>query len=238
MEAFTNDIFMSRLFNTEGETWPDVDVTLVDLGQLVQSNYKDKLAIAYISLMQHVNNIGEKHQYSGRETVILTDEAHKITTNPFLAKFMIDMVKMFRKIGIWPILCTQNVTDFQGDSAKLLSMIEWYLCLVPPPAEADGVRQIRSLSDEQYQMLLSTTKQDRCYTEGVLFNDAKESLVRFVPPSLYLALAMTDTQEKSERASLMKEYGESELCSAYRVAQKMDKARGLTKALEIPESIK
>ncbi|MNC83014.1 hypothetical protein D3C75_1367860 [compost metagenome] len=48
-----------------------------------------------------------------------------------------------------------------------------------------------------------------------------------VPPSLYLALAMTEPEEKAERWSLMQEHRCSELDAAYRVAARIDSARGI-----------
>jgi hypothetical protein len=54
-----------------------------------------------------------------------------------------------------------------------------------------------------------------------------ETLFRAVPPSLYLALAMTEPEEKAERWTLMQENSCSELETAYRVAERIDRARGL-----------
>ena len=54
-----------------------------------------------------------------------------------------------------------------------------------------------------------------------------EALFRVVPPSLYLALAMTEPEEKAERAALMQQFGISELDAAIKVAEKIDKARGI-----------
>ena len=54
-----------------------------------------------------------------------------------------------------------------------------------------------------------------------------ETLFRVVPPSLYLALAMTEPEEKAERWSLMQEHRCSELDAAYRVAARIDSARGI-----------
>jgi len=54
-----------------------------------------------------------------------------------------------------------------------------------------------------------------------------EVLFRAVPPSLYLAMAMTEPEEKAERFELMQQYGISELDAAVRVAEKIDRARGI-----------
>jgi hypothetical protein len=54
-----------------------------------------------------------------------------------------------------------------------------------------------------------------------------EVLFRAVPPSLYLALAMTEPEEKAERYELMKQHGIGELDAALRVAENIDRARGI-----------
>ena len=60
-----------------------------------------------------------------------------------------------------------------------------------------------------------------------MLSDRLEALFRVVPPSLYLALAMTEPEEKAERMELMRENGISELDAAILVAKRIDKARGI-----------
>jgi hypothetical protein len=54
-----------------------------------------------------------------------------------------------------------------------------------------------------------------------------ELLFRAVPPSLYLALAQTELEEKAERYRLMQESGIGELDAAFQVAERIDAARGI-----------
>jgi hypothetical protein len=54
-----------------------------------------------------------------------------------------------------------------------------------------------------------------------------EALFRAVPPSLYLAMAMTEPEEKAARFKLMQEFGISELDAAMRMAENIDLARGI-----------
>ena len=49
-----------------------------------------------------------------------------------------------------------------------------------------------------------------------------ESLFRVVPPSLYLALAGTEGEEKAERRRIMQEAGCSELDAAIEIARRLD----------------
>jgi conjugative transfer ATPase len=71
--------FEGELFNREGESWPDADITLVDLATFAREGYEAQLAIAYISLINHINNLGERDQHLSRPIVNITDESHIIT---------------------------------------------------------------------------------------------------------------------------------------------------------------
>lgn len=211
--------FEGELFNREGEAWPEADITLVDLAMFAREGYEAQLAIAYISLINHINNLGERDQHLARPIVNITDEAHIITVNPLLARFLTKGSKMWRKLGIWLWLATQNLSDFPDDAKKLLNMIEWWELLVMPPEEVEQVSRFKSLTPEQRQLLLSATKAPGKYTEGVVLSPRVEALFRVVSPSLWLALGMTEKHEKAERMRIMREFGCSELEAAMRMAE-------------------
>ncbi|MBJ4787246.1 conjugative transfer ATPase, partial [Salmonella enterica subsp. enterica serovar Stanley] len=90
--------------------------------------------------------------------------------------------------------------------------------------------RFRALTPEQEAVLLSARKLSGCYTEGVVLAKRIEALFRAVPPSLYLALGMTEKEEKAERRALMREHHCSELDAAKLIARKLDLLRGLTDA--------
>lgn len=212
--------FEGELFNREGEAWPEADITLVDLAMFAREGYEAQLAIAYISLINHINNPGERDQHLARPIVNITDEAHIITINPLLARFLTKGSKMWRKLGIWLWLATQNLSDFPDNAKKLLNMIEWWELLVMPPEEVEQVSRFKSLTPEQRQLLLSATKAPGKYTEGVVLSPRVEALFRVVSPALWLALGMTEKHEKAERMRIMRELGCSELEAAMRVTEK------------------
>lgn len=216
-----------QFFNREGEIWPEADITLVDLAMFARDGYETELAISYISLINHINSLGEKYQHSYRPIVNVTDESHIITVNPLLAKFLVKGSKMWRKLGIWLWLATQNVDDFPNESSKLLSMLEWWELLNVTTKEIEDVDRFRKLTDAQKIMLSSAKKSDRKYTEGVVLSTNMEALFRVVPASLFLALGMTEKEEKAERKQLMAEHHFSEVDAALVVAKRIDAARGI-----------
>lgn len=219
--------FEAELFNREGSLWPEADVTLIDLGHLVREGYEAQMALTMVSLTNTINNIAERDQYLERDIVFAVDEAHIVTVNPLLAPYMTKIVKMWRKLGAWLWLATQNLKDFPDIAEKMLNMAEWWVCLTMPPEEVNDIARFKALTEEQKAVLLSASKLSGCYTEGVVLSKKLEALFRAVPPSLYLALGMTEKEEKAERRALMQEFGCSELEAARKVAQKLDRLRGL-----------
>ena len=221
------DGFAGEVFNRDGDIWPETDVTLVDLAHFAREGYEAHLAIALISLLNVVNNIAERDQRTGREIVVAIDEAHIVTTHPLVSPYLVKIVKMWRKLGAWLWLATQNLEDFPGAARKLLNMIEWWICLVMPKEEVEEMRRFRDLSDAQRELLLSATKAHLQYTEGVVLAGSVETLFRCVPPSLVLALVQTERHEKARRAELMAEHGCTEVEAAVKIAAEIDAARGI-----------
>ncbi|MBT8144085.1 MAG: conjugative transfer ATPase, partial [Gammaproteobacteria bacterium] len=211
-------------FNRPGKRWPSVDVTLLDMGLLAREGYEDQLAVAYLSIMGHINAMVERHQHDQRPTLVVTDEGHIITTNPLLSRYVVKITKMWRKLGAWLWIATQNLEDFSDASHRMLNMMEWWMCLVMPKEEVEQIARFKDLSAEQRRLLLSARKEPGKFTEGVVLADGLEALFRSVPPPLSLALAMTEKHEKAERAAIMRELQCSELEAVYVMAERI--ARG------------
>ncbi|MCC4595426.1 conjugative transfer ATPase [Xanthomonas campestris pv. phormiicola] len=216
-----------EMFDRPGTPWPEADITIVDLATFAREGYNAQLSIAYISLINTVNNIAERDQFLGRPIINVTDEGHIITKNPLLAPYVVKVTKMWRKLGAWFWLATQNLDDLPKAAEPMLNMIEWWICLSMPPDEVEKIARFRELNDSQKALMLSARKEAGKYTEGVILSKSMELLFRAVPPSLYLALAMTEPEEKAERFQLMQQFGISELDAALKVAEKIDRARGI-----------
>ena len=223
------DLFCSGLaghfFNRPGKPWAEADVTILEMGILAREGYEDQLTVAYLSMMSHINDLVERHQHDERPTLVVTDEGHIITTNPLLARYVVKITKMWRKLGAWFWIATQNLEDFPDASRKMLNMMEWWLCLVMPKEEVEQIARFKDLNDEQRSLLLSARKEPGKYVEGVVLADKVEALFRNVPPPLSLALAMTEKHEKAERAAIMREKNCSELEAVYEIAERIAKMR-------------
>jgi len=216
-----------EMFNRPGTPWPEADITIVDLATYAREGYGAQLSIAYISLINTVNNLAERDQMKGRPIVNVTDEGHIILKRQLLSPYIVKITKMWRKLGAWFWLATQNLDDVPKEAESLLNMIEWWLCLSMPPDEVEKIARFRELNPAQKALMLSARKESGKYSEGVILSRSMEMLFRAVPPSLALALAMTEPEEKAERAKLMREHGCTELEAACRMAEAIDRARGI-----------
>jgi hypothetical protein len=96
-----------------------------------------------------------------------------------------------------------------------------------PPAEIEEIARFKKLTAAQKSLLLSASKESGKYTEGVILSKKVETLFRAVPPSLYLALAMTEPGEKAQRWQEMQVMRCTELAAAIRIALRIDEARGI-----------
>ncbi|MAZ86148.1 MAG: conjugative transfer ATPase [Cellvibrionaceae bacterium] len=210
-----------HFFNRVGKAWPEADVTIMEMGLLANEGYEDQLALGFMGLMNQINGVVEREQYDHRPTFVLGDEAHLITTNPLLAIFLVKIVKMWRKLGAWLWLATQNLEDFPDAAKKLLSMFEWWIAMVCPKEEIEQISRFKDLTEEQKGMLRAARKEPGNYTEGVVLSDNLQCLFRNVPPPLALALAMTEKHEKQQRAEIMKSRHCSELEAVFAVADGM-----------------
>ena len=214
-----------RFFNRYGESWPEVDVTIIDMGILTSEQNKDMLAVTLISLLNTITGLGEKYQYEKRGIDVTTDEGHVLTKNPVLVKPLVFGVKTWRKLGIWLDQATQNLEDYPDTARAMLNLAEWWYCLTMPPGEIQDIARFRVLNDEEKALLLRASKEPGKYTEGVILSDTLTSLFRVVMPALPLALAQTDDDEKVRRRELMKEHGCSELEAAFHIAEEIFQKR-------------
>lgn len=223
MGLYTED-FTGRIFNRPGNPWPDVDVTIVDLGAFAAQGSEDKLALTLMGLTNHVTAMAEENQHgsSDRETIFLIDEAHKITTHPLVSPYLTTASKTWRKLGIWLWLLTQNLEDFPDLARRMLNMLEWWLVLAPPPDEIKQLARFRELTTEQATQLQDTIKNPGKYVEAVLLRGSESHPLRIVPPAVCFALAQTELPEKIARRRIMAEMDCSELDAAYEVARRID----------------
>ncbi len=221
MAFFTQDTIANLVFNQRGKPWPDADITLLEQGFFKDEGYEAHNALAFMGLMSRTMAKAEERQCEERFTLFFGDEIHTITKNLLTVVYLTKCAKMSRKFGLWLWLATQNVADFPKEARKILSMMEFWICLGMSEVEMKSVEEFRKLSEEERALFRSVRKATKKYVEGVLLCPRVNGLFRNVPPRLSLALAMTEKHEKAERRQLMDKYRISELEAAKRIAKSM-----------------
>lgn len=221
LSLFCQDTLSAKYFNTPGEPWPEADVTLLEMGLFKYEGYEAQRALAFMGAMNKTLGLAEQQQYQERFTVLCVDECHGVTSNPLTALSVTKCAKMSRKVGLWLWFATQNVKDFPDESRKMLSMMEFWVCLGMSEAEIAEIERFKWLSEEEKQLFRSVRKESKKYVEGVILCPRFKALFRNIPPRLALALAMTETHEKTERLKIMQQQNCSEIEAAMLVAEMM-----------------
>ena len=229
--AYANamDLFCQGLtgevFNREGSLWPEVDVTIIELGIFAKKDYQAQLSVAILSLLNQINESAERSQYEDRQLLTVIDEAHILLKNALVAPMLNNIMAMWRTFGAWLWLATQTLAQFPENAREMLNQPEWLIALSMDQGEVEQIARFKHLSEDQKALLLSAKKASGNYVEGVVISDVLLTLFRSVVPALSLALAQTEKSEKAERAELMKKHHCSELEAVYRIAEHIKQKR-------------
>jgi conjugative transfer ATPase len=221
IRIFCKDPLSAMYFNQRGKPWPAVDVTVFEMGLFKEEGYEAQRALAFMGVMNKAMSLAEQQQHETRATIFALDETHIIMKNPITVAYTTKCSKMSRKLGLWLWLASQNIQDFPAEARKILSMIEFWLCLGMSEAELAEVERFKPLTEEERILFRSVRKDRGKYVEGVLLCNRLKGLFRNIPPRLSLALAMTEKEEKAERKQLMQRYGYSEVEAAMHIAKQL-----------------
>jgi len=214
-----------KFFNRTGNALPEVDVTILDMGILTNDEYRDMLTVTIISLINSITDIGEKYQYTGRQTHVYTDEGHIITTNPTLVKPFVFGAKTWRKLSIWLRQGTQQLKDYPDEAEKMIDLAEWWYLINFEQKQIDELERFKAITEDEKRMMGSTRKESKKYTEGVVMSPRMKSIFRVVMPALPLVLAGTDGIEKQERRKIMKQKNLNELDACFYIADQIKAKR-------------
>ena len=214
-----------EIFNRPGATWPESDVTVLELGALAHRRNEAWLAVAMSGLLSRINDQVQSQQYLARQTVVVLDEAHLLLKNPLISPYILSISAMWRTYGAWLWIATQSLRQIPEAARELLNQPEWWICMAMERDEVDMIGRFRRLDDEQKAMILSARKEPGKYTEGVVMSGKLMTPFRNVVPALSLALSQTEKDEKAHRARLMRRYGCSELEAVHRISESIRRQR-------------
>lgn len=226
LELWTQGL-RGKLFNQIGEGFDEnADLTLIETGALANEGSEDMFAVAGLAAMTNITALGERCQYEKRHIEVFMDEGHYWMTLLILIKGIIQATKVWRKLGIWLTLATQDFSDFPIEAKKILTQAEFWLLLSMEEEEAQQISRFKDLTAEEHHLIRQAIIEKPNYSEATLISKRFGcGLNRFIPPSLVLALAQTDKDEKAERQELMQKHDCTELEAAFMVADNIQAFR-------------
>lgn len=193
----------SRFFNVPTEPLGDFDIFHIDISAIKDDT--GKLALVMVSLLPRILAMAEATQNDNRPTFLFIDESHLQFQIPSVVTSCLLVAKVARKLGLWLVAITQNVTDMNSEKAtKILSLIETWILLGLDEKEISDVKQFKPLTPQHEALIRDIDSQKGLYAEAVLLGSRYQGLFRVIPPRYLLALLMTEKSEKAARHTLEK----------------------------------
>ncbi|MEH6454898.1 MAG: conjugative transfer ATPase [Cocleimonas sp.] len=242
MSLYTTSL-RGKVLDQKAAPFRNCDCLHVELGLAQRDANKDLLALAYLSLMNMINDVAERKASvnDSRPIYVITDEAHLILKDPIIAPIAVKIVRMWRKYGAWFLPATQDIANsFTGEASAILQICEYFIALKPPPDDLDALAVLARLKDTDKALITSARAEKYKYTEGVIINKTRgeSSLIRIIQPSFTLAIAGTEDKEKNERTEISNQYGTRTAGSTLIQAEIMDNKRGIISEEEMHRGIK
>lgn len=219
LKSYVINSSKSRFFNVPTEPLGDFDIFHIDISAIKDDT--GKLALIMVSLLPRILAMAEATQNDNRPTFMFIDESHLQFQIPSVVTSCLLVAKVARKLGLWLVAITQNVTDMNSEKAtKILSLIETWILLGLDEKEINDVKQFKHLTPQQEALIRDIDSQKGLYAEAVLLGSRYQGLFRVIPPRYLLALLMTEKSEKAERFILEKEH--DVLKAAELIAQRLE----------------
>lgn len=219
LKSYVINSSKSRFFNVPTEPLGDFDIFHIDISAIKDDT--GKLALVMVSLLPRILAMAEATQNDNRPTFMFIDESHLQFQIPSVVTSCLLVAKVARKLGLWLVAITQNVTDMNSEKAtKILSLIETWILLGLDEKEINDVKQFKHLTPQQEALIRDIDSQKGLYAEAVLLGSRYQGLFRVIPPRYLLALLMTEKSEKAERFILEKEH--DVLKAAELIAQRLE----------------
>ena len=220
MQRYTHG-FKGQLFNRPKDEVSDVDITILELGELAKDGNEIDLAIAMTGQLQAINHVVENDRENLRNTITAIDEAHTLVKNPLIAPYLKKITAMWRTYAGWLWIITQSLEQMPESTKEILAQPEWWFALNMEIDELERLKKYKELNEHQGNLLTSTKKEYQKFTEGGVISSNVNTIFRAVPPAIVLALTGTENTEIAKRHRLMKKYDINEAEAAFKVADEI-----------------
>ena len=168
MSRFTTGV-AGRIFNHPGTPLEPADCTILELGVAARRGNEHMRALAYVGLLSRVHDLIERNPEPGRQTLVVTDEAHVVLRDPMLVPYLLDITAQWRTWGAWKWLATQSLRQFPDSARDILNLSEWWWVLGPGKDEIDQIGHFRELGQHDRAAMASLRKVRGHYAEAAVF---------------------------------------------------------------------
>lgn len=225
LKSYVINSAKARFFNVPTEPLDDFDIFHIDISAIKDD--RGKLALVMVSLLPRILAMAERTQNDTRPMFLVIDESHLQFEIDVIVAYATLIAKVARKLGLWIIPLTQNITDMSSAKAtKILSLIETWIVLGLDENELANIKKFKNLTPQQEALIRDIDSQKGLYSEAVLLGSRYQGLFRVIPPRYLLALLMTEKNEKAARNELEKEH--DVLAAAELMAQKLEQPKTAT----------
>ncbi len=195
-----------RQFNHPSEPMDEFDLLHVDISSIKDDN--GKIALIMLSILPKIIGLAERTQNTNRPTFLFIDEAHLQFKIESVVSYALLIAKVARKLGLWLVPVSQNVSDMESENAKkILTLCETMIALGINNKEIDKINEFKPLCPQTRMLLGSMMSEKGKFSEAVLLGERYQGLFRVIPPRFLLSLLMTETEEKKLRNDLIQEHG-------------------------------
>ena len=196
----------ARFFNVPSKPLDDFDIFRVDVLSLKDD--RAKLALVMVSLLPRILAMAEENEATNRPMYLFVDEAHLQLEIDVLVAYFTLIAKVARKLNLWLVIITQNVSDLSSEKAKkILSLCETWIILSLSEVELQNIKTFKPITFEQESLIRSLRTEKGAYSEAMLINTHYQGVFRVIPPRELLALLLNNADEKKLRKQLEEEHG-------------------------------
>lgn len=159
--------------------------------------------IAPVILMAILYNVAEfcaREENLGFRKYLILDEAWTLLESPATSRFIVNVLKTYRKLGTSAVMVTQQVADFDGRAgAAILANAPNRVFLRQTPETLQAMERHLSLSPEKKKAIGSLRTVKGKFSEMFLsIGDESAGVARLIPDPYFYVLATSDASENAK----------------------------------------
>lgn len=204
LKPFVGNGAYSGFFDGPNEVDFERGFVIFELGEIA---LRQEIApVILMAILYNVADFCSREENLGLRKYLILDEAWTLLRSPATSRFIVNVLKTYRKLGTSAVMVTQQVADFDGPAgAAILANAPNRVFLRQTPETLLAMERHLSLSPERKKAIASVRTVKGKYSEMFLsLGDDSAGVARLIPDPYFYYLATTDAQDNA-RLSAMEE---------------------------------